>query len=51
VEFEREASSYVPFCSRRCKLVDLGKWLDEEYRIPGEPGRVPEENARGDDEG
>jgi endogenous inhibitor of DNA gyrase (YacG/DUF329 family) len=23
-----------PFCSTRCKLVDLGKWLDEEYRIP-----------------
>lgn len=24
---------YRPFCSRRCKLVDLGKWLNEEYRI------------------
>ncbi len=22
-----------PFCSRRCKLVDLGKWLNEEYRV------------------
>jgi len=22
-----------PFCSKRCKLVDLGKWLGEEYRI------------------
>lgn len=22
-----------PFCSERCKLVDLGKWLGEEYRI------------------
>jgi uncharacterized protein len=22
-----------PFCGRRCKLVDLGKWLNEEYRI------------------
>jgi len=22
-----------PFCSRRCKLVDLGKWLGEEYRV------------------
>lgn len=22
-----------PFCSRRCKMVDLGKWLNEEYRI------------------
>lgn len=24
-----------PFCSARCKLVDLGKWLGEEYAIPG----------------
>lgn len=22
-----------PFCSGRCKLVDLGKWLGEEYRV------------------
>ncbi len=22
-----------PFCSKRCKLVDLGKWLGEDYRI------------------
>ncbi|NOZ63381.1 MAG: DNA gyrase inhibitor YacG [Caldiserica bacterium] len=24
---------YFPFCSARCKLVDLGSWLEEEYRI------------------
>ena len=23
-----------PFCSARCKLVDLGNWLNEAYRIP-----------------
>ena len=23
-----------PFCSKRCKSIDLGKWLNEEYRIP-----------------
>jgi endogenous inhibitor of DNA gyrase (YacG/DUF329 family) len=23
-----------PFCSPRCKLVDLGRWLGEEYRVP-----------------
>lgn len=28
-----------PFCSDRCRLVDLGKWLGEAYRVPGErPG-------------
>lgn len=26
-----------PFCSERCKLIDLGEWLSEEKRIPGEP--------------
>ncbi len=23
-----------PFCSERCRLIDLGKWADEEYRVP-----------------
>ena len=25
-----------PFCSERCKLVDLGKWLDGQYTIASE---------------
>ena len=25
-----------PFCSERCKLIDLGKWVLEDYRIPGD---------------
>ena len=25
---------YRPFCSERCKLVDLGQWATESYRIP-----------------
>lgn len=32
-----EASPWRPFCSERCKLVDLAAWADERYRIPGEP--------------
>lgn len=27
------AGPYGPFCSQRCKLVDLGRWLGEEYRF------------------
>jgi len=23
-----------PFCSRRCKTIDLGRWLGERYRMP-----------------
>lgn len=29
------AVSHAPFCSARCKLVDLSKWLSEDYRVPG----------------
>ena len=29
-----------PFCSPRCRLIDLGRWLGEDYRIPVESGRA-----------
>jgi endogenous inhibitor of DNA gyrase (YacG/DUF329 family) len=32
-----------PFCSRVCRLIDLGVWLDERYRIAAEP--LPDEVA------
>jgi endogenous inhibitor of DNA gyrase (YacG/DUF329 family) len=25
-----------PFCSARCKTIDLGRWLNESYRLPAE---------------
>jgi len=28
---------YRPFCSERCRLIDLGAWAEESYRIPGKP--------------
>lgn len=30
-----EASPWRPFCSERCRLIDLGDWLEERHRIPG----------------
>ncbi|APG26766.1 hypothetical protein A7E78_02170 [Syntrophotalea acetylenivorans] len=27
---------YRPFCSNRCRLLDLGCWAEEEYRVSGE---------------
>ena len=27
---------YRPFCSRRCADLDLGNWLDDRYRAPGD---------------
>jgi len=29
-------SKWRPFCSERCKLIDLGDWASESHRIPGE---------------
>lgn len=29
-------SPWRPFCSERCKLIDLGEWAAEGHRIPGE---------------
>lgn len=31
-----------PFCSERCKLIDLGEWADEKHRVPGEPANPAE---------
>ena len=28
------AKRYRPFCSERCRLIDLGAWANENYRIP-----------------
>lgn len=43
-ELEWDPSNpYRPFCSERCRLIDLGAWLKEEHAIPGEPAEhVPE---------
>ncbi len=32
----RAENRAFPFCSERCKLIDLGKWLSEQYRVPAE---------------
>ncbi|MEJ2700965.1 MAG: DNA gyrase inhibitor YacG [Sedimentisphaerales bacterium] len=32
-----ERTPFFPFCCERCKLIDLGAWLDAEYRITSEP--------------
>jgi uncharacterized protein len=32
------ANPYRPFCSERCRLVDLGAWLSEQRGIPDEGG-------------
>jgi len=36
-----------PFCSLGCRLIDLGGWLDERYRIAGP--ELPDDDAGADD--
>ena len=26
-----------PFCTRRCRIIDLGRWLGEDYKVAGKP--------------
>ncbi|MBT6325063.1 MAG: DNA gyrase inhibitor YacG [Bdellovibrionales bacterium] len=30
------STEFRPFCSERCKMIDLGQWFDESYAVPGE---------------
>jgi len=39
VAWSAERSPYRPFCSKRCRMIDLGDWLDERHQIPGEPAQ------------
>jgi hypothetical protein len=41
----REDNPAWPFCSERCRLIDLGKWLDEDYRVPGQADQDGVETA------
>jgi uncharacterized protein len=36
---------FRPFCSERCKKIDLGAWASEDYRVPTAP---PDANESGD---
>ena len=42
-EIDWAQSPFKPFCSERCKLIDLGAWLTEKNAIPGEP--APEDGT------
>ena len=47
-----EDNQFFPFCSERCKIIDLGNWASEKYVIstPVQPTDTEEEdNGRGDE--
>jgi endogenous inhibitor of DNA gyrase (YacG/DUF329 family) len=41
--FDPVTSPAMPFCSERCRLIDLRRWLGEEYSVPA-PKREGEES-------
>lgn len=42
------SARWRPFCSERCKTIDLGAWASERYRIP--VPEAPERDAFGEDD-
>ena len=44
------SNKFRPFCSERCKLMDLGQWAAERYRVPGDRiNEEPVETTAGED--
>lgn len=41
------SETYKPFCCERCKLIDLGEWVMEEKKIPGESANEDPEDHEG----
>ena len=44
-EFDSAQTEAMPFCSRRCKLIDLGRWLNEEHSLPHDAQDPDEDDA------
>jgi uncharacterized protein len=53
-EAVKDGNKLFPFCSERCHLIDLGRWLGEEYRVADEPdssgGGIESSSPQSDDE-
>jgi endogenous inhibitor of DNA gyrase (YacG/DUF329 family) len=49
-ETEWKNNPHRPFCSDRCKLIDLGAWAEEKYRIPGSKRELEPDDHDEDDE-
>lgn len=38
-----QGNPFRPFCSEKCRQIDLGCWAAEEYRVPGRPAPQAQE--------
>jgi len=41
-----EENPYRPFCSERCKLIDLGAWASEKYKVPAKKEEEEDEQEQ-----
>jgi endogenous inhibitor of DNA gyrase (YacG/DUF329 family) len=48
--FDPAQSPAMPFCSERCRQIDLGRWLREVYSVPVERERDEEDGVEGERE-
>lgn len=44
-----EENPWRPFCSERCKLIDLGAWASDDYTIPGRKEEEEDEEEKEED--
>ena len=52
-EVEFGGNPFRPFCSERCKMIDLGRWAGEDYRVPSlekPPEQIHSSNGHSEDE-
>ncbi len=49
-EVNWEDNKWRPFCSERCKMIDLGTWAKEDYRISEGADHVTIDNTKPDDD-
>jgi endogenous inhibitor of DNA gyrase (YacG/DUF329 family) len=51
-EFESSTSTALPFCSDRCRTIDLGRWLSETYSMPDpEADELPDDRPGAEQDG
>ena len=44
----REYPDY-PFCGKRCRTIDLGRWLGEDYKVGSTPASSEDRSSPGED--
>ena len=47
VKWDLTKEKFLPFCSKRCSLIDLGAWASEEMVIPG--GTIKDDGSKPND--